>query len=106
MDWIQSWHRNCCFLVLYEIGVYNLPIDLLREPPDYLRVREVKEWFVKYLADMLREEESDHEDLTAPLLVIVSCDKDEFNPRHVHKYTYEVSGTIFGYGIEPTYINR
>ena len=71
-------------------GVYDLPIDLLREPPDYLRVREVKEWFVEYLVDMLKEEESDHEDLTAPLLVIASCSKGEFKPRHLEKYTYEV----------------
>ena len=79
----------------FQIGVYDLPIDLLREPPDYLRVREVKEWFVEYLVDMLGEEESDHEDLTAPLLVIVSCNKAEFRPRHMQKYTYEVSSTTF-----------
>lgn len=56
---------------------------MLREPPDYLRVREVKEWFVDYLVDMLRDAESDHEDLTAPLLVIVSCSKGEFKARHL-----------------------
>ena len=92
--WVWGKHNSIFVGPFSNTGVYNLPIDLLREPPDYLRVREVKEWFVEYLMGMLEEEETDHEDLTAPLLVIVSCTKDEFRPKHLQKYTYEVSTTL------------
>ena len=47
-------------------GVFSLPLESLREPPLFLRVREVKEWYVEYLTEMLTREEGDHEDLTAP----------------------------------------
>lgn len=48
-----------------------------------------------YLVDMLRAEESDHEDLTAPLLVIASVSKEEFKPRQLQKYTYEVCALFY-----------
>ncbi len=59
--------------------MYDLSFDLLKEPSDYYQViREVKEWFVQYLVNMLKEEETDHEDMTDPLLVIASCSVNEF----------------------------
>ncbi len=39
---------------------------------------------------MLKEEETDHEDLTDPLLVIASCSVNEFKAVNRHNYTYEV----------------
>ena len=92
--YFQSISRTINAVLVYGIGVYDLPIDSLREPPDYLRVREVKEWFVEHLVGMLKAEDSDHEDLTAPLLVIASCTKEEFKLRNVQKHTYEV-GTVY-----------
>jgi hypothetical protein len=71
--------------------VHNIPISLLREPPQYLRVREVKGWYVDYLVQMLLDEKDDHEDLTAPLLVIASVSKEEFKLKNLHSYSYEVS---------------
>ena len=68
----------------------TLPVDTLRDPPPYLRVREVKEWYVEYLAGMLLEENSDHEDLTAPLLVIASVSQRDFQLKNVNTYTYKV----------------
>ncbi len=47
--------------------MYDLSFDLLKEPSDYYQVREVKEWFVQYSVSMLKEEETDHEELTDPL---------------------------------------
>ncbi len=70
--------------------MFTLPIDALRDPPPYLRVREVKEWYVDYLAEMLLDEKGDHEDLTAPLLVIASATKSDFRPKSANSYTYEV----------------
>lgn len=54
----------------------------------------MKEWFVEYLMEMLLEEDSDHEDLTAPLLVIASVTKEDFKLKNFQDYTYEVWMTI------------
>ncbi len=71
--------------------MYDLSFDLLKEPSGYYQViREVKEWFVQYLVNVLKEEETDHEDLTDPLLVIASCSVNEFKAVNQHNYTYEV----------------
>lgn len=48
-------------------------MDNLRDPPDHLHVLEVKEWYVKLLMKMLKEEAEDHEELTAALLMICSA---------------------------------
>lgn len=53
-------------------------------------MREVKQWYVDYLSNMLLKEDSDHEDLTAPLLVIVSVDKKDFKEENIKKYTFQV----------------
>ncbi len=71
-------------------GVFVIPFDALKEPPEYLKVREVKEWYVDYLLNMLLKEECDHEDLTAPLLVIASVDKKAFQEHSIKNYTFEV----------------
>ena len=63
---------------------------MLTEPPDYLRVREIKQWYVDFLVKMLLNEEEDREDITAPLLVIVSVSKEEFKQKNLNQYTYEV----------------
>ncbi len=72
--------------------MYDLSFDLLKEPSDYYQVREgeVKEWFVQYLVSMLKEEETDHEELTDPLLVIASCSVNEFKAVNRHNNTYDV----------------
>ena len=66
-------------------------VKTLKDPPAYLRVREVKAWYVDYLVRMLLEEEGDHENLTAPLLVVASVSKADFHQKNLAKYTYEVS---------------
>lgn len=76
-------------------GVYNLPVCSLREPPQYLRVREVKDWYVDYLMEMLLDEETDHEDLTSPLLVVASVTKRDFKSKNIHSYTYEVCACMY-----------
>ena len=70
--------------------MYNIPVSALQPPPEYLRVRDVKQWYVDYLAGMLLEEGDDHEDLTSPLLVIVSVAKGEFRVKNVAHYSFEV----------------
>lgn len=77
-------------LLLFLLGTYQVPIELLHEPPLVLQIREVKEWYVDYLVEMLKTSESDHEDLTAPLLVTVSVKKEEFRISNKDKYTYQV----------------
>ncbi len=68
--------------------MYDLSFDLLKEPSDYYQVvREVKEWFVQYLVNMLKEEETDHEAMTDPQLVIASCSVNEFKVANGHNYT-------------------
>jgi hypothetical protein len=82
------------FLFSHHIGVYDIPISLLRNPPQYLRVREVKKWYVDYLVQMLSGECDDHEDLTAPLLVVVSVTKENFKLKNLQNYSYEVCDII------------
>jgi len=65
-------------------------VALLREPPQYLRVREMKAWYVDYLVSKMLDDKDDHEDITAPLLVIASVSKGEFKLKHLHNYSYEV----------------
>lgn len=79
------------FTIRYNLpGLHVLPVSGLREPSAFLRVREVKDWYVTYLEKMLLEEKSDHEDLTAPLLVVASVSKEEFRAKNINTYTYEV----------------
>lgn len=79
--------------ILY-IGVYMLPVSMLREPPQYLRVREIKEWYVEFLMKMIMDEGEDHEDITAPLLVIASVPKEEFRQKNLNMYSYEVCAHV------------
>ena len=50
----------------------------------------MKEWYVNFSAESLKDEESDHEELTSPLLVIASVSKFEFRDEKISKYTYQV----------------
>ncbi len=70
--------------------MFNLPVSSLRDPPPYLKVREIKDWYVNYLIEMLLDEDRDHEDITAPLLVMASVTKQDFKSKNIHSYTYEV----------------
>ena len=69
-------------------------MDNLRDPPDHLHVREFKKWYINLLMKMLKEEAEDHEELTAPLLVVCSATKDGFKQRASHTYTYQVVGGV------------
>ncbi len=71
-------------------GVFTLPVAALRDPRPCLIIREVKDWYVDYLVRMLTAEEGDHEDLTAPLLVIALVKQSDFQQKNVNSYTYEV----------------
>ncbi len=75
-------------------GTHDIPVDQLRDPPACLRVRDVKQWYVNYLADELRKENHDLEELTAPLLVLASTTKEEFRTRDMSSYTFEVVGGV------------
>ena len=75
---------------IFTLGTYQINVNQLQEPPEYLRVREVKDWYVDLLGEMLAEEAGDHEDLTAPLLVVASVTKEDFKVQNVNKYTYQV----------------
>ena len=69
-------------------GIFTLPIENLRDPPAYLRIREFKEWYVDYLATLLLNE--DAEDLTAPFVVVASVSAAEFKRKKLNRYTVEV----------------
>ena len=45
---------------------------------------------MNFSAESLKDEESDHEELTSPLLVIASVSKSEFRDKNISKYTYQV----------------
>ena len=80
-----------------HVGTFSLNITNLREPPEYLKVREVKEWYVELLMKMLEGSEEgyeDYEELTAPLLVICSVEKQEFKIKSLNTYTYQVVGGV------------
>lgn len=53
-------------------------------------MREVKEWYIEYLVGVLLEEGDDHEDITAPLLVIAPVSKADFTVKKLNGYSYEV----------------
>ena len=67
---------------------FNIPIENLRDPPAYLRVREVKDWYVDFLTTLLLNE--DAEDLTAPFMVKASVSPSELRAQKLNTYTYEV----------------
>ncbi len=71
--------------------MYSIPLDNMEAHPT-LSIRDIKEWYVDYLSEMIKED--DQEELTSPLLVEASVAKDEFKPRDLSKYTYQVSFTI------------
>ena len=58
--------------------------------PDYLRIRDVKDWYIDFIAESLKDEENNHEELTSPPLVIASVSKSEFKDKNISKYTYKV----------------
>ena len=68
----------------------NIELEKLCDPPDYLRIRDVKDWYVDFVAESLKDEGNDHEELTSPLLVIASVSKSEFRDKNISKYTYQV----------------
>ena len=72
----------------FVVGTYEIPIELLQEPPPFLQIRDMKSWYVEYLVELLSQ--ADYEDLTAPLLVVASVKKEEFLVSQKHKYTYQV----------------
>ena len=49
--------------------------------------QDVKEWYVSFSAESLKDEESDHEELTSSLLVIASVSNFEFRDKNISKYT-------------------
>jgi len=68
---------NIIRLYIYR---FSLNINTLRDPPEYLKIREVKEWHVKLLMKMFEgdgEGCEDYEELTAQFLVVCSVGKQE-----------------------------
>ena len=49
---------------------------------------------MKLLMQMFKDEAEDHEELTAPLLVVCSVTKEEFQLKASHTYTYQVVGGV------------
>ena len=63
-------------------------MEKLSDPPDYLRIRDVKGLYMNFITEGLKDKESDHEELTSPLLVIASVSKSEFRDNNISKYVY------------------
>lgn len=83
---------------MYAItGTYNITLEQLRNPSPLLRVRDVKEWYVEYLAEEFRKENNDHEEMTAPLVVIANVTKEDWRTRDLNSYTFEVVGGVHRY---------
>jgi len=60
------------------MGNYIVNVEQLRDPPDILRIREVRDWYVEFLMKMFEgdgDSQQDYEELTAPLLVVCSENK-------------------------------
>ena len=62
-----------------------------------MKVREVKEWYVDYLANEILQDNRDLEDLTAPLLVVASSTKEDFRTREMSSYSFQVIGGLHRY---------
>lgn len=75
-------------------GTHDIPVDQLRDSPAYMKVRDVKDWYVNYLADELRKDNHDLEELTAPLLVVASTTKEDYRTKDMSSYTFEVIGGV------------
>ena len=74
---------------MHYVGLYTLQVSHLKDPSPQYQIRDVKDWYVQYLANLLSGKDSDQEELTAPLLVIASVEASVFQHRHVERYTYE-----------------
>lgn len=77
------------YIILY-IGTFTLQVSHLKNTSPKYQIRDIKEWYVQYLATLLSEKDTDHEEPTAPLLVIASVAASSFQPRCLERYTYEV----------------
>ena len=74
IDECANFHIGECFLnycpwdifrQYHCAGSFTLPISCLKDPPATLKVRDMKEWYIEYLAEMLAND--DQEDLASPL---------------------------------------
>lgn len=61
--------------MLHSTGIFTLPVSCLKEPPPTLKVRDIKEWYVDYLVEMMSND--DQGELTSPLLVVASVGKSD-----------------------------
>ena len=86
---------NCFNIVI--IGTYNISLDQLRNPSPLLKVRDVKEWYVEYLAEEFKKEKNDHEEMTASLVVIGNVTREEFRTRELNSYSFQVIGGVHRY---------
>lgn len=75
-------------------GTHDIPVDQLRDSPAYMKVRDVKDWYVNYLTDELQKDNHDLEELTAPLLVVASTTKEDYRTKDMSSYTFEVIGGV------------
>ena len=58
------------------------------------KIRDVKDWYVEYLADQMVKDNEDFEELTAPLVVIASIKKNDFKAHNINQYKYQVVGGV------------
>ena len=76
------------------LGEFEINVDCLREPPENYKIRQTKEWYVKFLAKTMKED-SDH--LTAPFIVLTDVTKATFDDKKINDYYYEVIGGVHRY---------
>ena len=62
-----------------------------------MKVREVKDWYVDFLAEEIQKENRDLEELPAPLVVMASSTKDDSHMREKSSYTFQVVGGVHRY---------
>jgi len=62
-----------------------------------MKVWEVKDWYVDFLAEEIQKENRDLEELPAPLVVMASSTKDDFHMREKSSYTFQVVGGVHRY---------
>ena len=71
--------------VISLTGTLTIPVsETLKDPPEYLKIRDVKQLYVNHLMDMLSKETDDHEDLIAQMLVVSSATTSQFKQKELH----------------------
>ena len=74
-------------------GLYEIPLNLLKEPPADWKIRPLHQPYVDELKTAIKSNPS-HQHLTNPLIALVDTGEEEFRPSRLGNYSFHVVGGL------------